>query len=432
MKLKETIAFGLERKEYLKSIAVLGLMFVKNDKKSIEQYQIENFNAIWKDAYSNIPFYKKYKADNHLPDAINDLKELSYWPILTKKQLMQNPDELLRNYPPDTFNITSGSTGIPLRIPVKYGLASPTNMWIGRAANGVLPSCKTFIIWGHHHLHGTGIKRIINTTIRDLKDWICNYKRISAYDTSLPKMQKAFSTYKRFKPDFVIGYSSSILAFVRCNADSVITKAPKAILCTAGPLSSNEKKEIENFFNAPVCMEYGSMECGVMAYTINHGAQYKVFWNTHILQGQIDGNNKIRNIVTLITPKYFPLIRYDIGDWLDIPEREPLWNILTIKDIAGRPTDIITLPCGVSFFAMLIEACVEHLDGIIAHQLVVKDSNLTIYITGRKHFSDTEKESIIIKLRDVMPVLSSVNIEVEQVEELIKVKSGKTPLVIRT
>lgn len=431
MKLKETIAFCLERKEYLKSIAVLGLMFVNNDKESIERYQIERFNSIWKDAYSNIPFYKKYKADNHLPDAINDLKELSVWPVLTKQQLMQNPEELLRNYPPDTFNITSGSTGIPLRIPVKYGLASPTNMWIGRAANGVLPNFKTFIIWGHHHLHGTGIKRIINTTIRDLKDWICNYKRISAYDTSLPKMRKAFSTYNRFKPDFVIGYSSSILAFVRCNTGARIPKAPKAILCTAGPLSANEKKEIENFFNAPVCMEYGSMECGVMAYTVNHGLEYNVFWNTHILQGQIDENNKVRNIVTLITPKYFPLIRYDIGDWLELPEKESLSNILTINDIAGRPTDIVTLPCGISFFAMLIEACVEHLDGIIAHQLVVKDSDLKILITGRKHYTESEKESVLAKLKDVIPALSTVEITVEQVDALIKVKSGKKPLVVR-
>ena len=431
MKLKETIAFCLERKEYLKSIAVLGLMFVNNDKESIERYQIERFNSIWKDAYSNIPFYKKYKADNHLPGAINDLKELSVWPVLTKQQLMQNPEELLRNYPPDTFNITSGSTGIPLRIPVKYGLASPTNMWIGRAANGVLPNFKTFIIWGHHHLHGTGIRRILNTTIRNFKDWICNYKRISAYDTSLSKMKKAFSAYNKFSPEFVIGYSSSILAFVRCNAEAQLSKAPKAVLCTAGPLSDIEKKEIEKFFNAPVCMEYGSMECGVMAYTVNKGSHYKVFWNTHILQGHVDENNKIRNIVTIITQKYFPLIRYDIGDWLEIPANESLANILTINNIVGRPTDIVNLPCGVSFFAMLIEACVEHLEGIISHQLIVKDSDLTIYITGTKHYSDSEKQSILNKLKDVIPALSNVKTQIEQVDELIKVKSGKTPLVVR-
>lgn len=173
------------------------------------------------------------------------------------------------------------------------------------------------------------------------------------------------------------------------------------------------------------------MECGVMAYSINDVSHYKVLWNTHLLQGLVDENNKTRNIVTLLTKKYFPLIRYDIGDWLELPEGESLSNILTIKNIIGRPTDIVTLPNGTSFFPMLIEACVEHLDQIIAHQLIVEGTNLTINIVGGKRYDKAEINSVRSNLYAIIPDLTNTNVQINQVDELTKVKSGKTPLVIR-
>lgn len=431
MKVREYISYLFQRKEYQKCVSLSGILFANNDTEAIKRYQINSFNEIWKDAYSNIPFYKKYKKEHQLPDKIHNIEELDKWPIVTKRQIMENQKDLLRNDPPDSYNITSGSTGVPLKIPVKHTNSVQTNMWIGRAANGILPNCKTFIIWGHHHLYGTGIKRVINTSKRRIKDWICNYKRISAYDTSALKMRDAFKLYGKYLPEFVIGYSSSILAFVRCNKEFKINRNPKKVLCTAGSLSESEKNEIREFFGAPICMEYGSMECGVMAYTIHDADYYKVFWNTHLLQGYIDENNKIRNIVTLLTKKYFPLIRYDIGDWINIPESESLSDIFLIKNVEGRPTDIVTLESGTSFFAMLIEACVEHLEGIISHQLIVEKSSLTINIVGLKRYSEAEIDSVRKKLYNIIPDLKSTKIQIIQVNELIKAKSGKTPLVIR-
>ena len=58
--------------------------------------QLEKFNAVWKDAVENVPFYAEWKAKYGLPDQIDDLKELQSWPILEKKDLILNREKLPR------------------------------------------------------------------------------------------------------------------------------------------------------------------------------------------------------------------------------------------------------------------------------------------------------------------------------------------------
>lgn len=414
-------------KEVIEAAAV----FFKYSESKIESYQVARFNRIWEDAYSNIPFYEQWKHDNKLPNKIEDLNELNGWPILTKKEIRDNEHLLLRATSPIGFAITSGSTGVPLRIPVSASNATKQNMWIGRAANGYLPGQKTFLIWGHQHLYGSGLKRIKNLIIRRIKDSILGYKRISAYDTSIAAMTKAFKSYNSYKPELVIGYSSTILSFVRCNKQATMVHKPKLVLCTAGPLSEKEREEIRNFFNSPLCMEYGSVECGVMAYTVDDCDHYNVCWNSHIIQGETDDNGNIKNIVTTLTDRYFPLIRYDIGDYLVLSDSDNRKSVTQFNNISGRPTDIVTLSDGTSFFPMLIEACVEHLEGLIAHQLVVDDNCLEILLVASRRLASSDFDSVYKQLFGVLPSLKQQQLIITQVEELHKNAGGKTPLVMR-
>lgn len=407
------------------------LFFAKSSLIDISTYQIERFNEVWQDAYQNIEFYRQWKNNNRLPDKISSLDELSSWPILSKKEIMESPSLIMRQTPPNSYVITSGSTGVPLKIPSWGNNETKENAWIGRAANGLKPGEKTFLIWGHHHLRGAGFARIKNNIVRAIKDYILGYKRVSAYDTSVRAMKKTFVKYQKFKPVFVVSYSSSMLAFVRSNKDQVNIHRPQLVLCTAGPLSDKEKDEIRTFFKCPLCMEYGSVECGVMAYSLDNCHHYNTFWNAHLIQGLCDEHGGIKNIVTNLSLKYFPLIRYDIGDYLDIDETENLNSILKINSIVGRPTDIVTLDNGTSFFAMLIEACVEHLDGLVAHQLVVEGTKLEILLVALKKLDESDIMSVREKLYVVVPDVKCCDLRITQVDELLKNDGGKTPIVIR-
>lgn len=106
-------------------------------------------------------------------------------------------------------------------------------------------------------------------------------------------------------------------------------------------------------------------------------------------------------------------------------------SVLKINEVVGRPTDIITLKNGTSFFAMLIEACVEHIEGIISHQLIVKDSQLEILLVACCELSKEDFDSVRLKLNAVVPNLKNYPISIKQVNELNKNRGGKVPIVIR-
>lgn len=425
------LRYFLDRQNY-EAIANAGAeFFAINSKTDIKKFQLCSFNEIWRDAYTNVPFYSNWKERHNLPDKVESLSELQQWPILTKNEIRENIKLVVRDVKPTSYVVTSGSTGVPLSLPTWERKGSKTNQWLGRAANGLLPGKKTFLIWGHHHLYGVGVARIKNRLLRWVKDFILGYKRISAYDTSVEAMVKAYKAYSCFKPEFVVGYSSSILAFVRCNRNDDLRWRPRLILCTAGPLSANEKNEIRSFFEAPLAMEYGSVECGVMAHTLDDCSHYNVFWNTHILQGVTDSSGYVRNVVTCLDSRYFPLIRYDIGDLLEIASEEDQSSILHIKEIVGRPSEVITLADGTSFFAMVAEACVEHIDGIISHQIVVSNDSLELLITASRQWTEIDFSKVRSNLYAVVPSLSNVNLSIKQVDSLYRNPGGKTPIVYR-
>ncbi len=405
-----------------------------SNQSEIEQYQIEKFNEIWTDAYLNVSFYKDWKSEHNLPEEIASLEELENWPILTKFDLQKNPETFLRqNIKPSGYIKTGGSTGEPLHLPVWADTETSPSMWLGRATYGIEPGMKTFLIWGHHHLYGKGLNRQINIFKRKVKDWLSNMYRVSSYDLSKEAMIEALEKYNSFSPEFVIGFSPSILSFCRINKKqkNKLTSYPKAVLCTAGPLSELEKKEISDFFQAPVCMEYGSVECGVMAYTEPQENKYKVFWDTHLIQGVYDNFGEVKNIVTRLIPNYVPMIRYDIGDYLDILNSENLNSIINVETVKGRPSDIVEIEKGIAFAGSLIGDSVKQVDGIIANQLHVFKDAIRIEVVSLGQLKEDDYVLIQNRLKTVVPGLSNTNTFIAQVDSLQQTVGGKTPLVVR-
>ena len=65
----KTIRFLLLHSVYNRIIQKSSLFFKINRKEDIINYQVGCFNEIWKDAYTNIPFYKQWKENNGLHKA---------------------------------------------------------------------------------------------------------------------------------------------------------------------------------------------------------------------------------------------------------------------------------------------------------------------------------------------------------------------------
>ena len=152
------------------------------------------------------------------------------------------------------------------------------------------------------------------------------------------------------------------------------------------------------------------------------------------MQKQSDGEYK--NLVTRLTDCYVPLIRYDIGDYLDVsPEQEQdnVRSVLEICSVKGRPSEMIKFKCGVSFFGALVGDCVKQVPVIISSQMAVDEDNnkLEIRITASRQLDESEKELIKNRLEMTVENVKSVDIRIVQLEKLFTTVGGKIPRIVR-
>ena len=406
--------------------------------------QLEKFNAVWKDAVESVPFYAEWKAKYGLPDKIDDLKELQGWPILEKKDLILNREKLTRKGVSKFHeSVTGGATGEPLHFRTMAGESNQVavNKWIGWARMGIYPDSRCFLLWGHRHFYGQGLASNVRFKIRQLKDWMTNNLRADATDLSPATLRKDYDLMLRFQPECIIAYSASLLALVRTVRDDKIHCSPssstftslKAVLCTAGPLTKDERGEIASFFGVPVAMEYGSMEAGVMAYkTLATDDRYKVFDQTHILHADVEQTTGCSSIlVTSLTKRYLPLIRYRIGDYMEGAAVRDDGAVESFDEVTGRTGDMIDLGDGMRFHGYSLMVCAEENPKIVAYQLRVNKKTKKVVFVAQTTapLSESEKVQISRHSADVAKMPASI-ISVEEAKELVKAPSGKIRLVI--
>ena len=401
--------------------------------------QLDRFNEVWRDAFENVPFYREWKVQHGLPEAIDNIAELARWPVLEKQDLILNRDKLVSK---DIIryheSVTGGATGEPLHFRTMPGESDAVTMnkWIGWARMGIYPDSRCFLLWGHRHFYGQGFKSNIKFAWRQFKDWMTNNVRVDATDLSQKALENDVVKLIRFKPECIIAYSASLLALVRsCSAyrERCQGLGIKAIICTAGPLQKEERDEIGAFFDAPVGMEYGSMEAGVMAYqTPATGGRYQVFDKTHVIHADPECHSKLNQIlVTCLTNRYLPLIRYRIGDYMDdvcVGDDE---TVESFSEVFGRAGDMIDLGGGVRFHGYSLMVCAEENPKIIAYQLRVNKKLRTVTFVAQtlRSLTESEKEQIRRHAADVAAIEVGC-IKIQEAKELVKAPSGKIRLVI--
>ncbi|MBQ8125617.1 MAG: phenylacetate--CoA ligase family protein [Kiritimatiellae bacterium] len=402
--------------------------------------QVEMFNEIWQDAIANVPFYSEWKATHDLPNAIGDIAELVNWPILNKQDLILNRDKLIRkDIKRFHESVTGGATGEPLHFRTMAGESDTVamNKWIGWARMGIYPDSRCFLLWGHRHFYGQGFLSNLKFAWRQVKDRLTNNLRMDATNLSPDALAADMRRLVKFKPECVIAYSASLLALVRaCGeyADVCRNLGVRAVICSAGPLTKSEREEISKFFNAPVGMEYGSMEAGVMAYqTPVTGGRYAVFDNTHILHSEADGfEDRKQILVTTISRRYLPLIRYRIGDYMIDECVHEDGSVRAFSEVTGRTGDMVDLGEGVRFHGYSMMVCAEENPKIIAYQLRVKkkDGLVTFVAQTTAPLTEAERTQIQRHAADVASI-SPNQIRVEDAKELVKAPSGKIRLVVK-
>lgn len=307
-----------------------------------EEFMVWQKNKKWEIArfhYANNPFYRNMVGTT-FPDRWEDL------PTMTKPTYQQEITGMLSSPFKNKKNIyvanTSGSSGHPFYFAKdKYAHALAWALIKDRYAKRGI---------GLNSLQGRFYGIPLEKKgywLESMKDMIMNRVRFPVFDLSEPQLTKIYNTILKRKVQYLYGYTSAVVLFARYLVSQGIVLSsvcPSLIGCiVTSEIRTNEDLQImQKAFGVAITNEYGSSELGVMAFEND--------------RGELVGSDELIYFETIPNPeglhelfctslfnKAFPIIRYKIGDLVDIDQR---MGRTVFRNIVGRTNDMIRLPSG--------------------------------------------------------------------------------------
>jgi phenylacetate-coenzyme A ligase PaaK-like adenylate-forming protein len=403
-----------------------------------QERQIQLFNAEWQ-RLLKLNSYAQDLRRCGAPESFRDLAEFrASIPVMNRSQARRLASSMQNSGPPANFKrITGGSTSEPLHMPAwksEFRHTSP-NIWLGRSWYGIGAHSRVFFIWGHSHQLGSGIQRSLNKLRVKLTDSVLGFERFPAYDLSPEAMRRAAERILAFRPHCVTGYSVALDTFARANRSrpELGRAGVQLVVPTAEGLPGPDSAAcLSGLFQCPVAMEYGSVECSVLAYMHPHGG-YKVFWETYLIEAEAEpvGGLVRKLFVTSLYPRFFPLLRYELGDQIELSPSEARCpgSLASFRHVVGRCDDEVVLPDGTRHHSQVFTNTVRLSQAVLAYQVVQSPRRCVVRVTGNGTIPEHELSAIRQRLAKAHPSLAVV--EIEQTPSLHQSVAGKTPMVIR-
>jgi phenylacetate-CoA ligase len=305
------------------------------NKEKLLDYQLKKLKAIVFHAYKNSEYYKnKYDNYNFNPDSIISLDDLQRIPTITKEELLNNAQriQLKRSSEKLFYSETSGSTGRPLVFyrNKDWDAWHRASIFRGYSWYGIKPWGKNGYLWGYN----LAFKRRLK--IR-LLDYLQNRFRLFSYkDKEIDKFAN-----KLTKASFLSGYSSMIYEIakrINSNKKNKQRFHLKMIKGTSEKIFDIYHEETERAFGQKIISEYGAAEAGIIAFECPNGNMH-INMETVIVEEE---NNEI--VVTNLVSNSFPIIRYELGDYIQIDKETRCacgMQHYIIKEIIGRVGKVI-------------------------------------------------------------------------------------------
>jgi phenylacetate-CoA ligase len=418
--------YGGNYKKYLQKINENSSL----SKRELKKIQYQKYNETVLNAINNSLFYNK--AYSNIKDA-NDIINITKLPILTKEMLRQNIEKI------NTINKgvnskTGGTTGKSLEVlftldNIQERFAFTENF---RFQYGYSLGKKT--AWF------SGKDILTKTDIRKNRFWKTDYwYKVRYYSTFHAKesyLQYYVQNLIKFNPEYIVGFPSSILEIAKygiLKGYQFPIGSLKAIFPTAETITAESRHCIESFFKTNMYDQYASSEGAPFIFECNNH-------NLHLeLQSGVfevlDKNNQPSKsgklIVTSFTTKGTPLIRYDIGDSIELSDTKCNCgnNNPVVKSILGRVDDYIYSSENGKIYLGNISNTIKNTKGILKFQ-VIQNSINTIHIKAiidKKVYSKNIETIFIENWRK--RIGSQINIDIEYVEFIPNEKSGKYSFV---
>lgn len=378
----------------------------------IIQYKKVKENLIH--AYEHTKYYKRVfdEADISVYNFKN-IDELDKIPVLTKKMIKENFDDLQADDINDYYSATTGgSTGKPLKV-----LLDRDSIYKEKA-----------FIYHFWEKFGYDYKRSKLATFRGVEYGKKFYKINPLYNEiqldpcriNAETVKKYYDKILSYGADFIHGYPSAIDAFCKFAIQEKlkIKGKFKAVFFISENVYNWQKSNIENALGCPAAAFYGHSERAVFAEQVQQTGLYT--FNNYYCHTELDSNGCI--ITTGLINKKMPLIRYQLDD---IAQKES-----DHYRIQGHWNGMVKGKKGECISVALLNTHNEFINKIAKLQFVQKkEGYLQISIVPIDTIS--EKTLMLIQNYYQSKVGNALQVEVKIVNDLIYTSRGKYQLLVR-
>jgi phenylacetate-CoA ligase len=325
---------------------------------AVRDLQQRKLSALLHHAYEQVPYYRRAFDERSLkPGDIRSAEDLKKLPLLTKAEIQRQREELRARLLPARhggacMEYTGGSTGHPLAFyqDDHYRAVLLANLARSFALCGWRPGDPRAVLWGSDY------DAQIHASLRGrVHDWLGNQVYLNAFASSEDELTAFAEQLRRFEPQLLVGYVSSLVAMARVlrRRRTEIPSSLGAIQSSAETLTPAQRELIESTFSCPVFDRYGCREMGNVAHECSVHAGLHVFTDLHVLEIVRDGATAPPGeeglvVVTNLDNYAMPFIRYVIGDVGALAPASCACGLPfpLLARIQGRTSDIITSPSG--------------------------------------------------------------------------------------
>jgi len=316
----------------------------------LAHFQLERLNRLWESARRNVAYYREQQRRLELPAFFESLEQFSALvPILRRETIADRRHDLLSEQAQrGSWKRTGGSSGQPLSVywakaahlenlRCKYRFYAHWNLDIFH---------RTAFVWGHSGALAPGHTGFLYRLRQPIERRLRGRILLSAYRLGHEDLRSYLKRIGSFRPESLYGYPTALGLLAR-EAETTGFRCPtlKLIVCSGEPASQELIARIQSSFRAPVVVEYGSIECGVIASQLPDGCLY-VRDDQYYLETLPARRGGFEIVVTVLNNPSFPLIRYAIGDLTPVPVVRPVKGFSHLAAIEGRKNDFIVSRSG--------------------------------------------------------------------------------------
>lgn len=423
--------YGKNYNTYKKKIAEANLTI-----EELKNKQNDELTKFIKYAHKNSKYYNDL-YDYTVIENFDGIKDLHKLPILDKEALRENIlDVYTISKNKGIISKTGGTTGKSLEVvytedDMQLRFAHLDNF---RAEYGYELGKRTAWFSGKKILNSRNVKNNIFWKY----DFIHKVRYYSTFHCSGRNLGHILKDLEKFNPEYIVGFPSNLydIADYGIRNNLPYKRALKAIFPTAETVTNEVRKQIETFFRSKIYDQYASSEGAPFIFECKNGNLHLELRSGvfEVLNKNNEPDNKKgRLVVTSFSTHGTPLIRYDIGDELELFDEPILCNCgnnnPVVKKIHGRISDFIYSPYTGKINLGNISNSTKGVKGLIRFQVVQNiETRVEIFmVIDKKTYNEKSKKVFLQNLHDRFG--EEMIIHINYTDEIKKEASGKYRLI---